>query len=149
MTTMTKEPALGGETRTIRVRSSTMTMSGEQFWKTVVAGLIATFVMTMTGFWQTGLGLAAIDVGAMITGSMTAVHPDAPYTFVAGNLVHFANGIVLALLWWRFSKSAFPGIGSFRVWSMPSSHNSVPGWSWPRSHLVQVCFSRTLRLRVA
>ncbi len=41
-----------------------MTMSGEQFWKTVVAGLIATYVMTMTGFWQSGLGLAALDVGA-------------------------------------------------------------------------------------
>ena len=55
-----------------------MTMSGEQFWKTVVAGLIATYVMTMTGFWQSGLGLAALDVGAMITDSMTAAHPDAP-----------------------------------------------------------------------
>ncbi len=52
-----------------------MTMSGEQFWKTVVAGLIATYVMTVTGFWQSGLGLAAVDVGAMITGSMTAAHP--------------------------------------------------------------------------
>ena len=77
-------------------------MSGEQFWKTVVAGLIATYVMTMTGFWQSGLGLAAVDVGAMITGSMTAAHPDAPYTLVAGNLVHFANGITLALLWVAF-----------------------------------------------
>ncbi len=86
-----------------------MTMSGEQFWKTVVAGLIATFVMTMTGFWQTGLGLAAVDVGAMITGSMTAAHPDAPYTLVAGNLVHFANGITLALLWVAFLQERVPG----------------------------------------
>ncbi len=39
-------------------------ISGEQFWKTVIAGLIANYVMTMTGFWQSGLGLAAIDVGA-------------------------------------------------------------------------------------
>jgi hypothetical protein len=49
------------------------------------------------------------DVGAMITGSMTAVHPDAPYTFVAGNLVHFANGIVLALLWVAFLQERVPG----------------------------------------
>ncbi len=111
-------------------------MSGEQFWKTVVAGLIATYVMTMTGFWQSGLGLATLDVGAMITGSMTAAHPDAPYTLVAGNLVHFANGIILALVWVAFLQERVPGIGSFRVWSLPSSHNSVPGWSWPRSHLV-------------
>ena len=84
-------------------------ISGEQFWKTVVVGLIATFTMTMTGFWQSGLGLAAIDVGAMITGSMTAAHPDAPYTLVAGNLVHFANGVMLALIWVAFLQERVPG----------------------------------------
>ena len=36
-----------------------MTISGKTFWQTVVAGLIATFVMTVTGFWQSGLGLPA------------------------------------------------------------------------------------------
>ena len=41
-------------------------ISGEQFWKIVVAGLIANYVMTMTGFWQSGLGLAAIDVVASV-----------------------------------------------------------------------------------
>ncbi len=84
-------------------------MSGEQFWKTVVAGLIATYVMTMTGFWQSGLGLAALDIGAMITGSMTAAHPDAPYTLVAGNLVHFANGIIMGLVWVAFLQERVPG----------------------------------------
>ena len=84
-------------------------MSGEQFWKTVVAGLIATYVMTMTGFWQSGLGLAALDVGAMIMGSMTAAHPDTPYTLVAGNLVHFANGIIMGLVWVAFLQERVPG----------------------------------------
>ena len=84
-------------------------MSGEQFWKTVVAGLIANYVMTMTGFWQSGLGLAAIDVGAMIAGSMTAAHPDAPYTLVVGNLAHFANGVMLALIWVAFLQERVPG----------------------------------------
>ncbi len=84
-------------------------MSGEQFWKTVVAGLIATYVMTMTGFWQSGLGLATLDVGAMITSSMTAAHPDAPYTLVAGNLVHFANGIIMGLVWVAFLQERVPG----------------------------------------
>ncbi len=84
-------------------------MSGEQFWKTVVAGLIANYVMTMTGFWQSGLGLATIDVGAMIAGSMTAAHPDAPYTLVVGNLVHFANGVILALIWVTFLQKRVPG----------------------------------------
>ena len=84
-------------------------ISGEQFWKTVVAGLIANYVMTMTGFWQSGLGLAAIDIGAMNTGSMTAAHPDAPYTLVAGNLAHFANGVILALIWVAFLQKRVPG----------------------------------------
>ena len=70
-------------------------ISGERFWKTVVAGLIANCVMTMTGFWQSGLGLAQIDVGALITASMTAAHPDSAYTPVAGNLAHFTNGVIL------------------------------------------------------
>ena len=84
-------------------------ISGEQFWKIVVAGLIANYVMTMTGFWQSGLGLAAIDVGAMIAGSMTAAHPDAPYTLVVGNLAHFANGVILALIWVAFLQERVPG----------------------------------------
>ncbi len=84
-------------------------ISEEQFWKTVVAGLIANYVMTMTGFWQSGLGLATIDLGAMIADSMTAAHPDAPYTPVAGNLVHFANGVILALIWVAFLQERVPG----------------------------------------
>jgi len=86
-----------------------VTISGEQFWKIVVAGLIASYVMIMTGFWQSGLGLAPVDVGAMITGSMTAAHPDAPYTLVAGNLAHIANGMILALVWVAFLQARVPG----------------------------------------
>ena len=87
----------------------TSEISGERFWKTVVAGLIANYVMTMTGFWQSGLGLAAIDTAAMIAGSMTAAHPDEPYTLVAGNLAHFANGVILALIWVAFLQQRIPG----------------------------------------
>jgi len=86
-----------------------MTFTGNTFFQTVVAGLIATFVMTLTGFWQSGLGLPAMDVGAMLTGSMTAAHPDVPYSLVAGNLVHLFNGIVLALVWVAFLKHRVPG----------------------------------------
>ncbi len=123
-------------------------MSGGRFWRTVVAGLIATYVMVMTGFWQSGLGLAAIDVGAMIAGSMTAAHPDAPYTLGAGNLVHFANGITLALVCVAFLQERVPGnwIVQGLVYALITQLGAW--WSWPRSHLMQVCFSRTLRLRV-
>ncbi len=86
-----------------------MTISKDQFWKTIIAGIIASYAMTMTGFWQSGLGLAAIDVGAMVTGSMTAAHPNTPYPLVAGNLAHFANGVMLALIWVAFLQRRVPG----------------------------------------
>jgi len=84
-------------------------MTGSQFWKTVIAGLIATFVMTLTGFWQAGLGLPAFDVGAVMAGSMTSAHPDMPYSLVGGNLVHFGNGTLMALVWVAFLQNRVPG----------------------------------------
>ncbi len=86
-----------------------MTISGSQFWKTVVAGVVATYVMTVTGFWQSGLGLAAMDVGATLAGNMTAAHPDMPYSLVAGNLSHFATGVLAALIWVAFLQKRVPG----------------------------------------
>ena len=85
------------------------TFSGERFWKTIIAGIIANYAMTMMGFWQSGLGLAAIDIGAMLAGNMTAAHPDMPYSLVAGNLAHFANGVMLALIWVAFLQQRVPG----------------------------------------
>lgn len=85
-------------------------IDGATFGTTVAAGVIATFVMTMTGFWQAGLGLPAVDVGAMLTGSMNAAHGDGGlYGPVAGNLAHFANGIVLALIFVAFLQRRLPG----------------------------------------
>ncbi len=86
-----------------------MALSQHTFWKTVIAGGIATFVMTVTGFWQSGLGLPPIDVGAMLTKNMTAAHPDQPYGLWAGNLIHVLNGILLALLWVIFGQPRIPG----------------------------------------
>lgn len=86
------------------------TLSSELFWRTVVAGLIATFVMTLTGFWQAGLGIPAVDVAGMLVGSMNGAHADAaPYGLGAGNLVHFANGVVLALIFVAFLQHRLPG----------------------------------------
>lgn len=86
-----------------------MTISRDQFWKTVVAGLVATYVMTLTGFLQSGLGLNAMDVGAMLAGNMTAAHPDMPYSLAAGNLSHFATGVLMALIWVAFLQGRAPG----------------------------------------
>lgn len=85
-------------------------LSSSAFVKTALAGVIATFVMTLTGFWQSGLGLPAVDVAGMLMGSMNAAHPDAdPYGIVAGNVVHFANGVVLALVFVAFLYDRIPG----------------------------------------
>ncbi|MDX2019005.1 MAG: hypothetical protein SF187_02095 [Deltaproteobacteria bacterium] len=75
-----------------------MTKSGSVYIRVAFAGLIATFVMTMIGFWQAGVGLPAIDVGAMLTASMNRAHEGTPYGFWAGNLAHFANGVLLAYI---------------------------------------------------
>lgn len=86
------------------------TLDGQTFGVTVVAGVVATFVMTMTGFWQAGLGLPPVDVGAMLAGSMNGAHADGqPYGLVAGNLAHFANGVVLALIFVAFLQQRLPG----------------------------------------
>ena len=83
-----------------------MAMSGERFSRTVVAGLIATFVMTMTGFWQSGVGLPTMDVAAMLAGNMM---PDAPYTLAAGNVAHFGIGVLVALIWVALLQARIPG----------------------------------------
>ncbi len=147
-------------------------ISGEQFWKIVVAGLIANYVMTMTGFWQSGLGLAAIDVGAMIAGSMTAAHPDAPYTLVVGNLAHFANGVILALIWVAFLQERVPGnwivhglvyalITQLGAWVIVApmafgvglffTNTPAPGWMMLSTLVIHVAYglSLTLSLKLA
>src|SRR5438045_1851594 len=84
-------------------------MSPSVFWRTAIAGFIATFVMTMTGFWQHGVGIRTVDVGWLLTTNMSSAHPELPYYLFAGNLAHFANGVLLALLWVAFVRRYVPG----------------------------------------
>ncbi|MCO5168738.1 MAG: hypothetical protein M9894_20555 [Planctomycetes bacterium] len=97
-----RERVVGAEYRPRPLGAST-------FWRTVVAGLVATFVMTMTGFYQAGVGLPASDVGAMLTQTLNRAHEGTLYTPVAGNLAHFANGVLLALIWVAFLRHVIPG----------------------------------------
>src|SRR5689334_6990061 len=69
-------------------------MSPSVFWRTIIAGVVATFVMTMTGFWQHGIGIRSMDVGAMLAANMTLAHPDTSYSLVAGNLALFGIGLL-------------------------------------------------------
>ncbi|GBD39161.1 hypothetical protein HRbin37_01428 [bacterium HR37] len=77
-------------------------MSRENFMRSVLAGFIATYVMTMTGFWQAGLGLPKIDVGAMLAANMG-------HTYAWGQLAHFINGIILALIYAKWLYKVLPG----------------------------------------
>lgn len=77
-------------------------MSEKVFIRATIAGLIATFVMTLTGFWIDGIGLPQMDVGAMLAESS-----DHGWTW--GNLAHFVNGVLLALIYVQWIRPNLPG----------------------------------------
>lgn len=84
-------------------------MSTNTFWRTVISGFIATFVMTMISFLQGGLGLPVVDVGHIITGSFNDVHVAEPYNIFWGNLAYYIVGVLLALIWVVFLHNRLPG----------------------------------------
>lgn len=84
-------------------------MSSSTFWRTVIAGAIATFVMTMIAFLQGGLGLPTIDIGHILKESFNHVHGTDVYTLVWGNFAYFIGGILMALIWVAFLKDIIPG----------------------------------------
>lgn len=79
------------------------------FWRTVISGFTATFVMMMIAFVQGGVGLPAIDVGHLIKASFNEVHVDEPYGIIWGNAAFYIGGILLALIWVAFLQKRIPG----------------------------------------
>ena len=84
-------------------------MSSSTFWRTVIAGSVATFVMTMIAFLQGGLGLPTVDIGHILKESFNNVHGTDAYTLVWGNTAYFIGGILMALIWVAFLKDFVPG----------------------------------------
>lgn len=84
-------------------------ISTNTFWRTVVSGIIATYVMTMIAFLQGGLGLPVIDVGHFLTESFNRVYEADPYSLVMGNLAYYGFGVILALIWVVFLQARMPG----------------------------------------
>jgi hypothetical protein len=82
-------------------------ISTSTFWRTVISGFIATFVMAMTAFVQGGLGLPVVDIGHIITGTFNHVHPDGAYGIIWGNTAYFMGGMLLALVWVVFLQGRF------------------------------------------
>ncbi len=79
------------------------------FWRTVIAGIIATFVMSMTAFLQAGFGLPPIDIGHILKESFNQAHQFEPYTLFWGNASNLIIGILLALIWVVFLQNLIPG----------------------------------------
>lgn len=84
-------------------------MSSKTFWRTVISGFIATFVMAMIAFLQGGIGLPTIDVGHILKESFNQVHTGSPYSILLGNIAYFIVGIILALIWVVFLQTRMPG----------------------------------------
>ena len=84
-------------------------MSASIFWRTVICGMIATFVMTMVSFIQGGVGLPAIDLGHILKASFNHVHTGEPYTLLWGNAAFNVGGVLMALIWVSFLQSRIPG----------------------------------------
>lgn len=84
-------------------------ISASTFWRTVICGFIATFVMAMVAFLQGGVGLPVIDIGHIGKESFNEVHINGPYTIVWGNIAYLIGGILLALIWVVFLHKLIPG----------------------------------------
>lgn len=79
------------------------------FWRTVISGLIATFVMSMVAFLSGGFGLPVIDIGHILQEIFNHIHEHDPYTIVWGNAAYYTGGILLALIWVVFLDKYIPG----------------------------------------
>ena len=77
-------------------------MTGANFLRAVVAGFIGTYVMTMTGFWQAGIGLPKMDPAGLMAANMGQ-------RYGWGQAAHFLNGIILALIYARWVYGRLPG----------------------------------------
>lgn len=84
-------------------------MTSNIFWRTVISGLIATFVMAMTSFLQGGIGLPPIDIGHILKETFNYVHGEQVYSLMWGNAAFNIGGILMALVWVSFLQKRIPG----------------------------------------
>jgi len=84
-------------------------MQSNIFWRTIICGLIATFVMTMIAFIQGGVGLPTIDIGHILKESFNQVHEAEVYNMLWGNVAYYIGGILMALIWVVYLQKIIPG----------------------------------------
>ncbi|TVQ05205.1 MAG: hypothetical protein EA359_03725 [Balneolaceae bacterium] len=79
------------------------------FWRTVISGFIATFIMAMVSFLQGGLGMPTIDITYLIHKTLNYIHGYEFYSIFWSNLAYIIGGILLALSWVVFLQERIPG----------------------------------------
>lgn len=79
------------------------------FWRTVICGFIANFIMTMISFLLGGIGLPVIDIGYILQEIFNHIHDHDPYSILWGNVAFYIFGIILALIWVVFLGKYIPG----------------------------------------
>lgn len=84
-------------------------ISSSIFWRTVISGFIATFIMAMVSFLQGGIGLPTIDIAYLIDQSLNHVHGSEVYSISWANTAYILGGILLALFWVAFLQTRIPG----------------------------------------
>lgn len=84
-------------------------LDGRSFRIVVVAGILASYAMTVAAAWQAGLGLDAMDPSRLMVTSLNRAHSGAPYGIAFGHLYHYLNGIAFALLYYVLFRAWLPG----------------------------------------
>src|SRR5712692_6912826 len=74
-------------------------MSTSDFWRAVIAGFFATYVMTVAAAWQQAIGIHPHDPAGFMAQSLDPLGSGRGWAW--GSFYHFMNGITLALLYAR------------------------------------------------
>ena len=77
-------------------------MDKPNYWRGCFSGIIATYLMTVSAYWVSSVGLPPTDPSRLMAYSFG----QAPYLF--GLLAHFMNGIILGLMYARW-RNFVPG----------------------------------------
>ena len=73
-------------------------MERPNYFRAAVCGLVATYVMSIAGHWEVGIGLPRMDPSRLMAFSLGK----APYW--VGGLTHYVNGLVLGLMYARWQE---------------------------------------------
>ena len=75
-------------------------MSTYDFWRAVIAGFFATYVMTVAAAWQHAIGIHPHDPAAFMAQSLDPLGSGRGWAW--GSFYHYMNGLALALVYARW-----------------------------------------------